>query len=150
MEASSLTGKLAFLTLSRHKPYSEMKPGQKALERDYYKDATHERPDGGKCLTNYGRFASVYQNHLNETVKPKDYDANNRQGNLMLGYEYAHRPELYQYTKAGKKEMAKTQSTFGQAGAAALGPQEDVDARKRATSHWKSTSTGVNEVTTTA
>lgn len=93
-----------------------MKPGQKTLERDYYKEVTQEKPNGEKCLGNYGRFASVYQNQHNETVKPKDYDPNNRQGNLMLGYEYSHKPELFQYTRAGKKQMAQTQSTFGQAG----------------------------------
>jgi hypothetical protein len=86
---------ILFNSILRDKPYSHLKPGQNALERDYYKEATHENPDGQKCMTNYGRFASVYQNHLNETVKPKDYDPNNRQGNLMLGYEYAHKPELF-------------------------------------------------------
>lgn len=33
-----------------------MKPGQTRLDRDYYKDATAEHPDGGKVLSNYGRF----------------------------------------------------------------------------------------------
>jgi hypothetical protein len=28
------------------KPYSSYKPGQTKLDRDYYKDATHEKPDG--------------------------------------------------------------------------------------------------------
>jgi len=58
MEVSGLTGKIPLT--SSAKPYSELKPGQTTLERDYYKDATHEKPDGQKCLTNYGRFASVY------------------------------------------------------------------------------------------
>ena len=28
------------------KPYAILKPGQPALTRDYYKDATTEKPDG--------------------------------------------------------------------------------------------------------
>lgn len=81
-------------------------------------------------MTNYGRFASVYQNNLNETVKPKDFKDSNKQGNLMLGYEYAHKPELYQYTRAGKKEMAKTQSTFGAAGASTITAAGPVDSEE--------------------
>ena len=42
------------------KPYSILKPGQKQLERDYYKDATAEKPDGEKVMKNFGRFQSVY------------------------------------------------------------------------------------------
>jgi hypothetical protein len=62
----------------------------------------------------------------------------------MLGYEYSHKPELYQYTRAGKKEMAQTQSTFGQAGASTM-KQSDVEHDKRMTSHWKSMTTQVNK-----
>ena len=49
-------GNLSKLTPYRNKPYSHLKPGQKTLERDYYKDATNEKPSGEACLTNYGRF----------------------------------------------------------------------------------------------
>lgn len=42
------------------KPYSSMKPGQKRLDRDYYKEVTTEKPDGEKVLSNFGRFSSIY------------------------------------------------------------------------------------------
>jgi len=37
---------MKIITLYRDKPYSRMKPGQAQLDRDYYKDATAENPDG--------------------------------------------------------------------------------------------------------
>jgi hypothetical protein len=33
-----------------------MKPGQTELQRDYYKEATTEKPEGEKILKNYSRF----------------------------------------------------------------------------------------------
>ena len=47
---------MKIIDLYSDKPYSRMKPGQTQLDRDYYKDATAEHPDGGKVLSNYGRF----------------------------------------------------------------------------------------------
>jgi Tfp pilus assembly protein PilF len=47
---------MKIITLYRDKPYSRMKPGQAQLDRDYYKDATAENPDGAQVLSNYGRF----------------------------------------------------------------------------------------------
>jgi Tfp pilus assembly protein PilF len=43
-----------------NKPYSILKPGQTQLERDYYKDATQEKPNGETIMKNFGRFQSVY------------------------------------------------------------------------------------------
>jgi len=64
------------------KPYSIFKPGQHSLERDYYKDATMEKADGGNCLENFSRFGSEYGKKVDPSVKPGDYvvpskDANN-------------------------------------------------------------------------
>lgn len=42
------------------KPYSMLKPGQTKLDRDYYKDATTEKPNGGNVLSNYERYRSIY------------------------------------------------------------------------------------------
>ena len=66
----------------RAKPYSNFKPGQTTLDRDYYKDATHEVPSGQQNLQNYQRFGSDYGRGVSGAVKPGDYkvpskDANN-------------------------------------------------------------------------
>lgn len=49
--------------------YSRMKPGQTRLDRDYYKDATTEAPNGKEVLKNYGRFESIYDQNQNKNVK---------------------------------------------------------------------------------
>lgn len=36
--------------LNRAKPYSNFKPGQTTLDRDYYAAATTEKPSGENCL----------------------------------------------------------------------------------------------------
>jgi hypothetical protein len=38
-----------------------MKPGQVRMDRDYYKDATQEKPDGKILMNNFGRFKSIYE-----------------------------------------------------------------------------------------
>ena len=43
------------------KPYSMLKPGQTRLDRDYYKEATTEKANGEKVMSNFGRFQSVYE-----------------------------------------------------------------------------------------
>ena len=50
------------------KPYSMMKPGQTRMDRDYYKDATQEKPDGKVLMNNFGRFKSVYQQNQHENI----------------------------------------------------------------------------------
>ena len=65
------------------KPYSNLKPGQKQLERDYYGKATHEQPNGQACLTNYGRFDSIYNQNIAATVKPQDYKVPSKNANTM-------------------------------------------------------------------
>ena len=43
------------------------------MDRVYYADATTEKPDGTKCLTNYSRFGTDYGKRISEDVKPGDY-----------------------------------------------------------------------------
>jgi hypothetical protein len=56
---TSVVGYAGFKSYN-NKPYSIFKPGQTALERDYYKDATMEKPSGQNCLQNFSRFGSEY------------------------------------------------------------------------------------------
>lgn len=35
-----------FYNIFSDKPYSNLKPGQTSLERNYYEKATHEKPNG--------------------------------------------------------------------------------------------------------
>lgn len=63
------------------KPYSRYKPGQTSLSRDYYKDATMEKPSGDKCLENYGRFGSDYGKNVSAGVKPGDYTVPSKDAN---------------------------------------------------------------------
>lgn len=67
----------------RDKPYSHLKPGQKALERDYYAHATTEKPNGQVSLANFGRFDSVYNQNVAATVKVGDYQVPNKNANTM-------------------------------------------------------------------
>ena len=53
-------------------PYSSYKPGQISLIRDYYKDATTEKPDGNASLSNFKRFDSLAGYKMND-VKPQHY-----------------------------------------------------------------------------
>jgi hypothetical protein len=43
------------------------------LDRDYYAKATHEVPDGKVTLSNFGRFDSIYNEGIAQTVKGTDY-----------------------------------------------------------------------------
>lgn len=68
--------------MPRDKPYSQFKPGQTTLDRDYYKEATQEKPDGQKNLANFQRFRTDYSKGVSSSVQPGDYkvpckDANN-------------------------------------------------------------------------
>jgi len=42
------------------KPYAILKPGQESMDREYYKTATQEKPDGQTVLKNFSRFQSTY------------------------------------------------------------------------------------------
>ena len=106
MEDSSHTGNsfLYFNTFYRDKPYSNLKPGQTDLQRDYYSKATMENPDGKVSLANFGRFDSIYNQNTSANVHKEDFKVPNKNSNTMLGYEFAHKPELYNYTKMGKTQ----------------------------------------------
>ena len=75
-----------------------MKAGQETLDREYYSKATHEKPDGKVSLQNFGRFDSIYNQNVAQTVKVGDYIVPNKNANQMIGYEYAHNPALHQYS----------------------------------------------------
>ena len=90
---------------TRDKPTTHLKPGQKSLERDYYGVATHESPDGKACLSNYGRFDSIYNKDVNAAVTNTDYKVPNKNANtmckllwivnfLVVSYDYAHNQDL--------------------------------------------------------
>ena len=109
-----------------------MKPGQTKLDRDYYKDATAECPEGQKVLSNYGRFQSIYDQNQNKNVHVGDYHVPAKSSNTMgkyhfnhlgrnvpsilililisrflyilVSYELVHQPRLYNSTKLGRDE----------------------------------------------
>lgn len=85
--------------------YSNLKPGQAALERDYYKDATRTKPDGKTYLSTYSRFGSNHQQTVDAAVKPSDYKRVSRGDKINLQYDLRHNPELFRYTKQGKAQM---------------------------------------------
>jgi hypothetical protein len=60
-----------------------MKPGQQAIDREYYKHATTEQADGKKILSNYNRFQSGYDKHHNENVHKGDYKVPAKSQNNM-------------------------------------------------------------------
>ena len=76
-------GTLSLIKVFSDKPYSHLKPGQETLERDYYAKATHEQPNGKVSLQNFGRFDSVYNQNIAQTVKIGDYQVPNKNANTM-------------------------------------------------------------------
>lgn len=96
MPDSSPTGKLSYtdiltiLTPSficSNKPYSQYKPGQTTLDRDYYQHATAEQANGAKCLQNFQRFGSDYNRGVSNAVKPGDYKVPQKDANNLVEYE---------------------------------------------------------------
>ena len=82
-----------------------LKPGQTTLHRDYYKNVTTEKPDGEGVLKNYDRFKSVYDQSQNQNVKLGDYKVPAKSMNTMTGYELVHKPQLFNHTALGRKQM---------------------------------------------
>lgn len=132
----------------------ERKPGQKDINRDYYKDANTVKPSGNTYLGSYGRFGSNHQATVDKAVKPSDYKAVSRSGKQNLGYEYLHNPELYKYTKIGRT-AAQLQSTnnnlrssteLGRAGSSNIISDKvkggkngtTTDSMYKTTKHWQS------------
>jgi len=111
------------LNLNRQKPYVTLKPGQKALERQYYEKSTRNEADGKGYFTNYKRFDSVYSDKHNNNVKPDNYKESNIAGNglsiffrinfyQIVGYDYSHEPNLLQTAGARKKRPNSTVPTL--------------------------------------
>ena len=74
--------------INRDKPYSKFKPGQTALTRDYYKDATQEKVCGEKNLENYNRFKSDYGKNTSENAKVGDYVVPSQDANTLCKFEW--------------------------------------------------------------
>jgi len=53
------------------------------VPRNYYEEATTEKPNGEKCLTNYSRFGTDYRENVSSTVKPGDYKVPCKDANHM-------------------------------------------------------------------
>lgn len=104
-QASSLTGKHKlkielneisfdyFAALCRDLAYPNLKAGEQNVPRNYYEEATTEKPDGDKCLSNYQRFGSDYRENVSATVKPLDYtvpckDANHMSRSLQNSFKF--------------------------------------------------------------
>lgn len=60
-----------------------MKAGEQNVPRNYYAEATTEKPDGDKCLKNFSRFSSDYRENVSATVKPNDYQVPCKDANHM-------------------------------------------------------------------
>jgi len=87
------------LNARRTKPYSNFKPGQTSLERDYYQNATTEKADGSRCLQNYQRFGSDYNKGVSGAVKPGDYKVPCKDANNLVEYDLMNNPKLFAYTR---------------------------------------------------
>ena len=72
--------------MCRAKPYSNFKPGQTTLDRDYYQHATTEKADGATCLDNFQRFGSDYNRGVSTSVKPGDYKVPSKDANNLSKY----------------------------------------------------------------
>jgi len=87
------------------KPYAILKPGQKTLDREYYNEATQEKPDGQTVLKNFSRFQSTYDQSQAQNVKHGDYKVPARSMNTMLDYDMIHKPQLFNSTKLGRDQL---------------------------------------------
>merc|ERR1711953_799391 len=81
------------------KPYSNFKPGQTTLQRDYYGDANQEKPSGDVNLQNYQRFGSDYSKGVSKSVKPGDYVVPSKDANNLVEYDMMNNPALFAYTR---------------------------------------------------
>lgn len=74
----------------RDKPYSKLKPGQTALERDYYSKANMEEPDGRVTLKNFHRFDTNYNRNIATTTGVSDYKVPEKNANTMSNISTAN------------------------------------------------------------
>lgn len=135
-------------------PYSSMKPGQRSLDRDYYKDVS--KHDKGALKDSYNRFASNHQNTVDKAVKPSDYKPADRTGGRNTQYEYLHDPELFKHTKVGRMQQttglrssAELKNAASSNLRASVGDQATSGTQKmyKTTSHWTSNYAGENHKT---
>jgi len=111
--------------------YPNLKAGEQNVPRNYYEEATTEKPDGAKCLTNYQRFGSDYRENVSATVKPQDYNVPCKDANHMIHYDLTHQPQLFGYTKRAQYEAATGKHTgFQRVGEQTL---------SGSSSHWTTT-----------
>ena len=103
------------------------------MDRDYYKDATMEKPSGNVNLQNYQRFGSDYNKGVSTAVQPGDYKVPSKDANNLIEYDLMNKPSLFAYTRRAKYENdpSKTQKMLAQAGQESLG---------NTTKHWKTNS----------
>lgn len=137
------------------KPYSILKAGQTKLDRDYYKDATTEKPDGEKVMKNFGRFQSVYDQNQSTNVQLGDYKVPAKSMNTMLDYDFIHKPQLFNSTKLGRdqinagiqpamnRSVSSKNAAFKSMSLTAAG--ETVAKNVRPTDHWVSTTKNIND-----
>lgn len=71
------------------KPYSQLKPGQPSMERNFYQEATREVPDGKAVLSNFGRFESIYGQNVSKGVGQGDYKVPLKNNNTMCKLKHA-------------------------------------------------------------
>lgn len=101
-----------------NKPYSNFKPGQTSLDRDYYQAATQEKASGDRCLQNYSRFNSDYNKGVHSAVKPGDYKVPSKDANNLIEYDLMNKPDLFQYTRRSTYDPSKTQTMMSRSAAA--------------------------------
>lgn len=78
----NLMGKCCIYVLS-DLAYPNLKAGQQNVPRNYFEEANTEKPNGEKCLTNYGRFNTDYRENVSSTVQPSDYKVPCKDANHM-------------------------------------------------------------------
>jgi hypothetical protein len=75
-----------FIFLFSDLAYPSLKAGEQNVPRNFYAEATTEKPNGEKCLTNYSRFSSDYRENVSATVKSGDYKVPCKDANHMSNY----------------------------------------------------------------
>lgn len=136
-------------------PYSQLKPGQTKLDRQYYEKATNEKPNGQNYLGNFSRFQSNHQGNIDLKVTVQDFAKKRESGNMLAKYELAHDPDLSKYTKMGRslfknaekaaaKRSGSTQpagpgqnNIAGKVAAMQQLEQRDEPTHYKTTNHWK-------------
>lgn len=67
----------------RDKPCTNLKAGQATLDRDYYAQANVEVPQGKTTMSNFGRYDTIYNQNIAQTIAPTDYKVPLKNANTM-------------------------------------------------------------------